>query len=72
MDILSLKRWKKQCWSYLRNIKTAINYFLQTFRAYNLPIFLIGNSWLNIGVCQTQGFSILKMPPQAPIRQSEK
>jgi hypothetical protein len=22
---------KKQCWSYLRNIKTAINYFLQTF-----------------------------------------
>jgi hypothetical protein len=30
-DILSLKCWENKCWSYLRNIKTAINYFLQTF-----------------------------------------
>jgi hypothetical protein len=28
--ILRLKRWGKQCWSYLRNIMTAINYFFVT------------------------------------------
>jgi hypothetical protein len=29
-----------------------------------LPIFLIGKIWLNIGICQTLGFSILKMSPR--------
>jgi hypothetical protein len=32
--------------------------------AHNLPIFLIGKIWLNIGICQTLGFSILKISPQ--------
>jgi hypothetical protein len=59
----------KQCLSYLRNIKTAINYFLLLHFLHfapNLPkpIFLIEKIWMNIGICQTLGFSILKMPPQ--------
>jgi hypothetical protein len=53
---------ENQCWSHLRNIKTAMNYFYKYF-AHILPIFLIGKIWLNIGICQTLGFSILKMSP---------
>jgi hypothetical protein len=30
---------------------------------HNIPIFLVGNIWPNIGICQTLGFSILKMSP---------
>jgi hypothetical protein len=52
---------EKQCCSYLRNIKTAINYVCKRFE-HNLLIFLIGKIWMNIGICQTLGFSILKMP----------
>jgi hypothetical protein len=32
--------------------------------AHNLPIFLIGKFWLNIAICQTLEFSILKMSLQ--------
>jgi hypothetical protein len=56
---------EKQCWSYLRNIKTAINYFFYKHFAHNLPIFLLDKIWLNIGICQTLGFSILKMSSHA-------
>jgi hypothetical protein len=35
---------EKQCWSYLRNIKTAINYFFYKRFAHNLPIFLKGKN----------------------------
>jgi hypothetical protein len=60
---IECETWEKQCWSYLRNIRTAINYFFYKRFAHNLLIFLIGNIWLNIGICQTLGFSILKMSP---------
>jgi hypothetical protein len=53
---------EKQHWSYQRNIKKAINYFYKYF-AHILPIFLIGKILLKIGICQTLGFSILKMSP---------
>jgi hypothetical protein len=55
----------KHSWLYLRNIKTAINYCFYKWCAHNLPIFLIGKIWLNIGICQTLGFSILKMSLRA-------
>jgi hypothetical protein len=61
-DILNLKRWKNSV-GHLRNIKTAINYFTNVSHP-NLPILLIGKMWLNIGIYQTLGFSILKMSPQ--------
>jgi hypothetical protein len=48
----------KKCWSFLRNIKTAKNYFFYKRFAQNLAKL---NFWLNIGICQTLGFSILKM-----------
>jgi hypothetical protein len=51
---------EKQCWSYLRNIETAVNNFLQMFRTQSTPI---GKIWLNIGICQTLGFPFLKMSP---------
>jgi hypothetical protein len=54
---------EKQWWSYLRNIKTAINYFFYKRYTHNLSLFLTGKFWLNIGICQTLGFSILKMSP---------
>jgi hypothetical protein len=38
-------------------------FFYKRF-VHNLPIFLIGKIWLNIGICQTLGFSILKMWPR--------
>jgi hypothetical protein len=56
----TLEKW---CWSYLRNIKAAINYFYKNF-PHNLTIFLIGKMFPNIGIFQTLGFSILKMSPQ--------
>jgi hypothetical protein len=33
-----VKTLEKQCWSYLRNIKTAINYLLQTFHTLSTHI----------------------------------
>jgi hypothetical protein len=63
MDINWVWNLEKQCWSYLRNIKTAINYFFYERFALNQPIFLIGKIWMNIGICKTLGFSILKMRP---------
>jgi hypothetical protein len=35
---------KKQCWSYLRNIRTAINYFFFKRFAKNLAIFLLSKN----------------------------
>jgi hypothetical protein len=32
---------EKQCWSYLSNIKTALNYFFYKRFAHYLPIFII-------------------------------
>jgi hypothetical protein len=63
---IAFETLEKQCCSYLRNIKTAINNFCKPF-AHNLPIFFIGELWLNIGICQTLGFSIQKMSPQYKI-----
>jgi hypothetical protein len=54
---------KKPHWLYLRNTKTAINYLFKRL-THNLPIFLTGKIWLNIGICQTLGFSFLKMSSQ--------
>jgi hypothetical protein len=51
---------EKQCWSYIRNIKTAVNYFY-TYFTDNLPIFLIGKIWQNIGICQTLGWCRLSI-----------
>jgi hypothetical protein len=54
----------KKCWPYLRNSKTAINYFFYKSFAHNLPTFFTGKIWLNLGICfQTLAFSILKMSP---------
>jgi hypothetical protein len=52
----------KQCWPYLRNIdsNTVKDLLYKCFK-HNLPIFFKGKIWLNIGICQTLGFSILKM-----------
>jgi hypothetical protein len=56
---------EKQCWSYLRNIETAINFFFVYERfAQNLSRISHRKIWLNIGICQTLGFSILKMSPR--------
>jgi hypothetical protein len=61
--LLSLKRWKNNVGhTYPRNIMTSMNYFYKRF-AHNLPIFLTGKIWLNIGICQTLWFSILKILP---------
>jgi hypothetical protein len=35
--IIEFETLEKQCWSYLRNIKTAINYFYKHF-AHNLHL----------------------------------
>jgi hypothetical protein len=53
---------KKQCWSYLRQ---QVTIFVYKCFVYDLPIFLLGKPWLNIGICPTLGFSILKMSPQS-------
>jgi hypothetical protein len=37
---------EKQCWSYQRQQKTIVYKHF----AHNLPIFLIGEIWLNIGI----------------------
>jgi hypothetical protein len=63
-EYIEFETLEKQCWSYLRSIKTAINYFFNKHFTLNLPIFLIGKIWLNIGIWQTLGFSNLKMFPQ--------
>jgi hypothetical protein len=44
---------------------TALNYFFYKRFAHNLPMFLIGKILLNIGICQTLRFSILKMSPRS-------
>jgi hypothetical protein len=56
---IELELLENHFWSYLRNIKTAINYFFYKCFAHNLPIFLVGKIWLNIGICHILGFSIL-------------
>jgi hypothetical protein len=43
-------------------------FFYKRF-THNLPIFLIRKVWLNIGICQTLGFSVLKMSPQYCLNQ---
>jgi hypothetical protein len=40
---IKLEMLERQCWSYLRNIKTAINYFYKRFK-HNLPTVLIGKN----------------------------
>jgi hypothetical protein len=35
---------EKQCWSYLRNIKAALNYFFYKRFAHYLPIFIISKN----------------------------
>jgi hypothetical protein len=58
---IEFKSLEKQCWSYLMNIKTAINYFFYKRFTHKLPTFLTGKIWLNIGICQTLKFSSLKI-----------
>jgi hypothetical protein len=53
-------------WSYLRNIETALNYFTYKHFAHNLLVFPIGK------ICQTLGFSILKMSHQFNFQDSQK
>jgi hypothetical protein len=48
---------EKQCWSNQRNIYDSNELFFYKHFAHNLPIFLQGNIWLNIGICQTLVFT---------------
>jgi hypothetical protein len=55
---------EKHCRSSLRNIKTAINYFLQMFRTQSTHISdrkILAEHWNS--TYSTLGFSILKMSP---------
>jgi hypothetical protein len=43
-EYIEFETLKKQCWSYLRNIKTAINYFFYKRFAQNLAKFLLSKN----------------------------
>jgi hypothetical protein len=60
---IKLETLNKQCWPYLRNIKTAINYFLQTFRTSSTHISHRKNL-AEYWDLRTLEFSISKMSPQ--------
>jgi hypothetical protein len=43
-EYIEFETLKKQCWSYLRNIKTAINYFFYKRFVQNLAKFLLSKN----------------------------
>jgi hypothetical protein len=61
--IENLKRWQNSVGLYSMEYSDSNKLFFYKRFAHNLTIFLIGKIWLNIGICPTLGFSILKISP---------
>jgi hypothetical protein len=70
---LKIETLKKQCWSYLRKIKTAINYFFYKLFAQNLAKFLLSKNMAehwdlpNTGICDIKVFCTKIHPQYWPV-----